>query len=111
MHKAIRFVGGPWHNRVEYVELAPQVDLVSKDGVAAGVTKYFQTARYHLAEYQTKAGTHYYQYVHGSLIKDHTAAKCTYRERMRPWKINRRELEDRLRRAMQCTGGSSLAGS
>ncbi len=95
MHSSIRFVGGPWHNRIEWVEICPRVAVSCKGNPN-------QLAFYHLAEFYTvKYHTRYYQYVHGSLVHHHTADPCTYRERLKVWRIDRRQLESRLRRAMK----------
>jgi hypothetical protein len=94
MHRRIRFVGGPWHNRIEATELVPRVAISNS-------TNPNQLAIYCLAEYKSpRFGTTYYQFVHRSLIKNKTAHVSTYRENLKRWKIDRRELEERLRKAV-----------
>ena len=75
----IRFVGGPWHNRLHDCDLAPAC--------------YVGEQAYYLAEFQTTFGTRYHQYIHVSLIKatggQKTVAQRCYRERFKkfPMKI------------------------
>lgn len=99
MQKYIRFVGGPWHNRVECVHLTPNVTVPVK--VPCGVTVLVKHEVYSLGTFQTKHGTTYYQYIHASLIRGGNVSKKTYRERFPKWEINRQQLTRRLRRAMK----------
>jgi hypothetical protein len=82
---SIRFVGGPWHNRIEYVPLYP----------AAHITGY--VGLYRLAEFQTKWGTKYFQYIHSTLIRGQEVAWPAYTEKFPRWSLKRRDY-DRLRR-------------
>jgi len=102
----IRFVGGPWHNRIECIELAPQVVVravqpkttLSYAGCFAKAD--IRLDHYYLAKYHTNWGTDYLQYVHSSLVNGDRAAPVTHHERFKVWRIDRRQLEARLRRAM-----------
>lgn len=99
----IRFVGGPWHNRVEDIQLTPAVILRAKQGVPCGIETHYKDELYQLAQFQTKFKTVYYQYVHTSLIRGSGVAECCYRERFRRFKLDRLECQERLRRALQWT--------
>lgn len=98
--KSIRFVGGPWHNRIELVELIPRIIVQGPISVPSGQQR---RDYYSLAEYQTGGGSVYWQYVHTSLISPNGkyAATCTCRERFKKWRVSRRELEQRLSQAMK----------
>jgi hypothetical protein len=63
---------------------------------------------YYLADFVTKLGTRYYQYIHSSLVTKGggSVALRAYRERFPVWQIDRRQLQLRLRRAMQCERSS-----
>lgn len=108
MPTTIRFVGGPWHNRFEDLDLSPVV--VVRHANLQSTLSYggcFKAANikedeYFLALFETQHGTQYCQYVHSSLIKDGKAERVTYLERMPVWRINRRQLEARLRRVAGC---------
>jgi len=86
----IRFVGGCWHNMLPEMKTLPPI-VSSSDEVHV----------YHLAEFYTKAGTAYYQYIHKSLIKGDRVSLSTCRERMPRWTLNQVELENQVRRAIQ----------
>lgn len=107
----IRFVGGPWHNRLEDVQLVPCLAVRSASGIPAGIATIYPAARYHLAQYITKAGTRYYQYVHTSLLQGQYAHECTHRERFPVWRINKRKLEAQIRRRMKWNTTSSARSS
>lgn len=104
--KSVRFVGGPWHNRIEEVELIPRIVVqqvqpkttLSTAGCFAAAN--IKRDNYYLAKYFTDWGTHYYQYVHSTLVKGTKALSGTHLERFPMWKIDRRQLEARIRRAM-----------
>lgn len=84
----IRFVGGPWHNRVEAVQaLTPTVFISGFSG----------DTRYHLAQYISAMGTTYYQYVHSSLVSGTHVSNCTHRERLAVWRLDQKKLEAQLR--------------
>lgn len=109
MYSTIRFVGGPWHNQFHELELCPEIVLRHPEKVAAqsslswaGCFASQKEDRYYLARYQTSQGTEYYQYVHKGLVRNGEAAYSTYRERLPVWRIDRRQLEARLRRAAGC---------
>lgn len=95
----IRFVGGPWHNRIEFVELSPKVVIRRPEPIPCGITTLYKCDLYHLAEFSTPHyHTKYYQYVHSSLVHGQYAHECTYHERLATWKLDRRKLERKLRR-------------
>ncbi len=95
----IRFCGGPWHNRIEYVQLSPRVAIRRPDPIPCGITTLYKYDLYHLAEFHTYGyRTVYYQYVHSSLVRDGYADQSTYWERLPRWKLDRRKLERKLRR-------------
>lgn len=96
----IRFVGGPWHNRLEACELVPTAAVVMKSEPCSSVT-YISKEYYHLALYRTNQGTEYYQYVHGSLVNGSTALPCTHHERFPKWVLDKRQLDSRLRRILK----------
>jgi hypothetical protein len=108
MPTRIRFVGGPWHNRLEDIELSPVVlvrralpqTTLSYGGCFAAAK--LKEDEYLLASYETKFGTSYYQYVHSSLVRGGYADRSTYSERLPVWRIDRRQLEARLRRTVGC---------
>lgn len=76
----IRFVGGPWHNRLHDCDLAPAC--------------YVGEQPYYLAEFQTTFGTHYQQYIHVSLIKPNkTVAQQCYRERFEKFPLKIRSMQ------------------
>jgi len=87
----IRFVGGPWHNRLEDVELAPRVELHGR----------WPPCKYYLVMHCTGLGTNYFQYVHSSLILGGRVHKSASREYFCSWLIDRKELESRLRGIMK----------
>lgn len=94
MSSEIRFVGGPWHNRIQCVhEFFPCLRLV-------GV---WPECKYHLVEFHTRRGTKYLQYVHGSLIHGRNVSPAAYRERFPVWRISRRQLEAKLRNRIKWT--------
>lgn len=106
----IRFVGGPWHNRFEDLELKPVVILrqvqpqtkvsFSYGGCFAGSK--VRHDEYYLARYNLlNSATYYYQYVHSTLVSSGKAALSTCHEELPAWTINRRQLESRLRKAMK----------
>ena len=99
----IRFVGGPWHNRLESVELIPQIVIRKHSPPTLSYAGVFANAiqdRYYLAKYFTEWGTNYMQYVHSSLIQGDKAAPSTHRERFPAWVINKRQLDARLKNAI-----------
>lgn len=100
---AIRFVGGIWHNRVELVELRPvlkvPVPLDLSKAMLLGPTGW-SIEYYSLTKFYTEYRTLYYQYVHGSLIKDGVAVPCTYLESFTPWNLDKRKINRQLARAM-----------
>lgn len=105
----IRFVGGPWHNRLEPVEdLVPQVvvrrPVVETSFSYAGCFPKgkIREDSYFLGHYETMGGTHYMQYVHSTLVRGKWADESTYKERFPRWIVDRRKLEAELRRAMKC---------
>lgn len=106
MSTLIRFVGGPWHNRFEDIDLRPVVVVrqalpsttLSYGGVFAAAK--IKEDAYYLARYQTHRRTLYYQYVHSTLVRNGKAYDCTFKERLPAWNIDRRKFEARLRRAM-----------
>lgn len=109
MQSSIRFVGGPWHNQIRDVELCPEIMLrrpsespLTTTLSYAGCFTKVQEDRYFLANYVTCLGTHYYQYIHQSLLRDGVADVTTYRERLPRWTISTRQLDLRLRRAAGC---------
>jgi hypothetical protein len=106
----IRFCGGPWHNRIEDIQLTQAVILRAKQGVPCGIQTIYNDELYQLAQFHTPFKTIYYQYVHSSLIRGTGVAECCYRERLRPFKISRRECQERLRRAMQWAAETSTSG-
>ncbi len=76
----IRFVGGPWHNRIHDCPLIPTASVGDQ--------------LYHLAEFQTKAGTHYSQYIHSSLVNGQAVHRKCYRERFKKWKVDIKRLQE-----------------
>jgi hypothetical protein len=111
MQTRIRFVGGPWHNQLRQLELCPEVIIRKPVQAPLGISTSLSWAgcfaetkedRYFLAQCWTVQGTEYKQYVHQSLVRDGYADKSTYYERLPVWRINRRQLESRLRRAAGC---------
>ena len=86
--KRIRFVGGPWHNLIPVVEF-PVTNLFTAD--------YLE--RYVLCEFRTRWDTVYYQYVHSSLITGRHIHRRACMERLPVWRIDRRQLDSRIRRA------------
>jgi hypothetical protein len=104
--KSVRFVGGPWHNRIEEVELIPRIIVqrvlpqttMSYAGCFSAAN--IKRDSYYLAKYFTTWGTDYVQYVHSTLIQGTRAASGTHLERFRVWKLDQRQLDARLRRAM-----------
>lgn len=105
----IRFCGGPWHNRLEDVELCPrlvvQCHMPQTTLSYAGCFKAASIKRdlYYLASYTSRFGTKYYQYVHESLVQGGSACDSTWRERFKEWRLNRRQMEARLRMAAKPT--------
>lgn len=99
-----RFVGGPWHNRIETVSPSPIVVVRYKHPLwswAQGA-KAVSEHHYFLAEFESDYfDTVYFQYVHRSLVdQDGFTHDKASRERFRKWVIDGRELEDRLLTAM-----------
>lgn len=89
----IRFVGGPWHNRLEEVaRMAPTIILNSGGS---------RRANYVLASYETCYGTRYFQYVHESLIDGNYAKESTWKEASPKWTLSKRELDSKIRRIMR----------
>lgn len=101
MQSTIRFVGGPWHNRLQHVEIAPSLSVQTAHGIPCGITTLYKPETYYLARYTTGTGTVYHQYVHSSLVRSGRASISTCRERFPAWQINRRRLEAQIRRRMQ----------
>ena len=96
--KRIRFVGGPWHNIIPVVQhLSP--NLFTADCLE----------RYHLCEFETGMETRYYQYVHSSLITGRHVHRQACRERLAVWRLDRRQLDSRLRRVM-CKSAETAKG-
>jgi hypothetical protein len=103
----IRFVGGPWHNRLECVEITSRVvvrrPVVETSFSYAGCFPKGSVKEdtYFLANYETRDGTPYMQYVHSSLVRGKWADESTYRERFPKWVLDRRKFEAALRKAMK----------
>lgn len=102
----IRFVGGLWHNRIENVELLPRIVIQrALPKVSLSYAGCFAAAKlaqdtYYLAQYHTRWGTRYYQYVHSSLLHGNKADYSTYTEHFARFRLSRRAIEKRLREAM-----------
>jgi len=104
MYSTIRFVGGPWHNRFEHLELIPKVIVrralptttLSMSHAGCFAAAKLKEDVYYLAKYETLLRTEYYQYVHSTLVQGSTAATSTFRERLPKWRINRREFEAKI---------------
>ena len=99
----VRFVGGPWHNRVVetgnsneilspyFVAAPPPADLnmIGLDlMVALEPVSMFTRESYHLKQFRTQYGTKYVQYIHESLIANNGKPDtCTHKERFKPWNL------------------------
>lgn len=107
MQYTIRFVGGPWHNRLEHLDLLPRVVVrraLPTTTLSMSYAGVFAAAKlredvYYLARYETLRGTEYYQYIHSTLVQGRTAATSTFREQFPRWVIRKRELDARIRKA------------
>lgn len=107
MKYSIRFVGGPWHNRIEEIELQPRVIIRQAQPVMSlSYGGCFSAAKvrqdmYYLAKYETTHGrTPYWQYVHSTLVRGSQAMPETYQEWFPKWLLDQRSLDVKIRRAM-----------
>ncbi len=93
-----RFVGGPWHNRVEEVGCAPKIIIRKPPALWSWSTGPApQDHEYFLAEFQSEHfKTIYYQYIYKTLINEKCAHPCTYLEKFRAFTIRASELNQRL---------------
>jgi hypothetical protein len=100
----IRFVGGPWHNRIVPVEwlqyirvpVAPKADLLSvKSSYSAYAAADYQIhiEDYALHPYVSDHGTRFWQYIHTSLRPDNR--RC-FDETFPEWKLSELTLLLRL---------------
>lgn len=95
----VRFVGGMWDNHHFELELWPTVQW-KKTGET-----------YKLYRYQTRFGTHYWQYIHTSLIdKNGRPYDCTQCEVFAKGWFTLRHLEE-LRREWQSRKRLEIVGS
>lgn len=98
----IRFVGGPWHNRVEWINnLAPAIILRSKEGIPCGIETIYKDELYHLVQFVNYYNTKYLQYVHSTLIRGKRVDPRCYSERLATFRISRREVQERIRKAVE----------
>lgn len=99
----IRFVGGPWHNRIHYCELRPTLTLLTptESCFSQYCLKFVKRREdvYRLVSFMTGFGTIYWQYLHSSLIQD-GIDPSSYRERFPKWSLDKRKIDRRLARAI-----------
>lgn len=89
----VRFVGGPWHNRVR--ETGPELNPVwhiavppEEDPALLHPASTWTRESYHLHKFRTPHGTRYVQYIHESLIaKNGKPDPCAYKERFKKWSL------------------------
>jgi hypothetical protein len=81
----IRFVGGPWHNLIATCETLTTI-----------MTTADLMHRYQLAEFETPYGTHYYQYIHTSLISGTKVKATVCGEYFPRWEISQKQIDRRL---------------
>lgn len=72
---SVRFVGGPWHNRIVPVGLLDVIRIVSEQPdlfatIYRQPVNYLRTENYFLRKYVSDHGTAFLQYVHESLPPD-----------------------------------------
>lgn len=80
----VRFVGGPWHNRIQDTDLVP-VWQVTREGKGGAGNR----EKYHLHKFRTSRGTRYVQYIHESLIANNGKPDpCAYKERFKKWNLS-----------------------
>lgn len=104
----IRFVGGPWHNRIVHVQLRDRImvhdpkplELVEIWKLAEGPSKrdIIKTECYTLHKYVSDRGARYLQYIHESLTFDNP---LNFGESFAPFEIDERALLLRLATAMR----------